>query len=64
MSRLLRALTFTLILGLTSASAFGQAVEGGAGTEEESSGGPLPGYIATGCLAAAAIFVLCKSARR
>jgi hypothetical protein len=31
---------------------------------EESAGSPLPGYIATGCFCAAAIFVLCKSARR
>ncbi len=63
MIRLLRTLTLTMLLGLATTSAFGQevAAEGG---EESSGPGPLPGYIATGCLAAASMFVLCKSARR
>lgn len=31
---------------------------------EEGTGDPVPGYVATGFLVGAAIFVICKSARR
>jgi hypothetical protein len=65
-SKTFRLLAFasTLTLGLVTQSANAQetvnpnADEGGVGQ------GPVPGYIATGLLGAAMIFVLCKSARR
>ncbi len=63
MTRLIRLIALILAVGLSTAPAFAQ--EAAPPAEGESSGaGPLPGYITTGCLAAAAMFVLCKSARR
>jgi hypothetical protein len=61
MTRRLRTLALALTLGLFAASA--QAQEP-APAEGESTGNPVPGYIATGMLAAGTMFVLCKSARR
>jgi hypothetical protein len=63
MTRLARTLGFTFILALGLFAAPARAQEPApAGTEQE--GNPVPGYIATGMLCAATMFVLCKSARR
>lgn len=62
MTRLLRPLALALALGLPAASARAQDPNAPPGAESE--GNPVPGYVATGMLACAAIFVLCKSARR
>jgi len=61
MTRVVRSLALVVALSLFTLPAHAQdpAPEG-----ESTGSGPLPGYIATGMLAAAAMFVLCKSARR
>ena len=63
-TRLLR--TFALLAALTLPAAAARAQppadpNAPASTDE---GNPVPGYIATGMLGCAALFVLCKSARR
>jgi hypothetical protein len=62
MTRLLRPLALLAALALPAA-ARGQAADPNAPAATEE-GNPVPGYIATGMLGAAALFVLCKSARR
>ena len=62
MTRRLRPLALALTLGLLTPVA--RAQEPAPAAEGESSGNPVPGYIATGMLAGLAILVLCKSARR
>ena len=49
-----------ILLGVAAPVARAQDPVAGAASE----GNPVPGYVATGLLAGAAIFVLCKSARR
>jgi len=62
----LRRLTVlaTLILGLSTGVVYAQAEEEVPTEEGGSSGNALYGYIGTAFLGAAAMFVLCKSARR
>ena len=57
------ALALTVTLGLTPASARAQNDPPPAG-EGESTGRSGDGYIATGCLAGLALFLIAKSARR
>jgi hypothetical protein len=65
MTRLARSLAVALAIGLSVAPASVRAQEPAPAEGEGSSeGNPVPGYIATGLLGCAAIFVLCKSARR
>ena len=64
MTRLLRPLTLALALGLSAATARAQDPNAPPIRTPKSEGNPVPGYVATGMLACAAIFVLCKSARR
>ena len=63
LARVLRPLALVLALGLSAATARAQDPAPAEG-EGASEGNPVPGYVATGMLACAAIFVLCKSARR
>ena len=61
----LLALTAALALGLAISPAGAQETQTNPNADEGGVGqGPVPGYIATGLLGAAMIFVLCKSARR
>ncbi len=62
--RSLRPLALLLALGLSAATARAQEPPPVEGAATESEGNPVPGYVATGMLSFAAIFVLCKSARR
>jgi hypothetical protein len=62
LTRPLRPLALGLALVLSAATARAQDPAPAEG--EASEGNPVPGYVATGMLACAAIFVLCKSARR
>ncbi len=58
------ALALGLALGLAPAPSIAQEPAPAEGTGEESSGRPLDGYFATGCLAGLALFIVAKSARR
>jgi hypothetical protein len=59
------ALALTLGLALTPAPARAQAPEPPAEAEGgESKGDPLYGYVGTAFIAALALFIVCKSARR
>lgn len=63
--RIFRPLALLLaLLGFSAASARAQAPPDPNAPAEGSEGNPVPGYVATGMLGCAAIFVLCKSARR
>ncbi len=58
------ALTLAVAQGLTPSGARAQNEPPPAGAEEESKGRSGDGYIATGCLAGLALFLVAKSARR
>jgi hypothetical protein len=58
------ALALTGALGLTATSARAQNEPPPPGGEEKKEGRVGDGYIATGCLAGLALFVIAKSARR
>jgi hypothetical protein len=62
LTRTLRPLALLAALALPAA-ARAQAPDPNAPPAADE-GNPVPGYVATGMLAAAALFVLCKSARR
>ena len=62
LARALRPLTLLAALALPAA-ARAQAPDPNAPPPTDE-GNPVPGYVATGMLAAATLFVLCKSARR
>lgn len=65
MRRLPRILLMTFVLsGLAPALPAARAQDEGVPVEGESKGDPLYGYVGTAFLAAGALFVLCKSARR
>ncbi len=65
MTRLARSLRAVAVLAALAlpAAARGQAPDPNAPAATDE-GNPVPGYVATGMLGAAALFVLCKSARR
>ena len=63
-ARPVRLFALMLALGLQAATAFAQEPAPEAGEAKEEGPGPVPGYIASGFLGAASMFVLCKSARR
>ena len=58
------ALAAALGLGLAPAPVRGQEPPPGEGGEEDKSGRPLDGYLATAALAALVLFIVGKSARR
>jgi hypothetical protein len=60
----LLAATLGLTVGLTPTPTFAQNEPPPAEGEGESSGRPLDGYLATGCLVGLALFLVGKTARR
>ena len=65
LARPLAALALALAAGLRPRPpALRPGAEPPADGEGEGSGRPLDGYLATGCLAGLALFIVCKSARR
>jgi hypothetical protein len=57
-------LGLTVSAGLTATPAFAQNEPVPAEGEGDTSGRPLDGYLATGCLVGLALFLVAKSARR
>ncbi|MEJ7636843.1 MAG: hypothetical protein WKF75_02340 [Singulisphaera sp.] len=63
LARLLAPLLLALTFGLTPSSSRAQPPEEPV-AEEEGSGNPVPGYLATGLLGGLILFIVAKSARR
>ena len=60
----LLAATLGMTVGLTPTPTFAQNEPPPAEGEGDSSGRPLDGYLATGCLVGLALFLVAKTARR